>query len=1280
MGRHLRRSSLAALILFVVILVGLLLYIQRNNPWLAERVAGLVTRNLLATRGYSLHLEGIEGRLPGEIVVHGLRVSYLGSGHEPFDLFTAQRVALRFSVAGLLRGDFLSESLRIEAGVLRAYKVRATGWAYPGFDSPRGGRSEVQVALDAVTLDRLLILRETAAGSDTLILRDAACRVYRNAEGSSVDLAGLRIEHSGRPPVAVSGLFLLREGGRLGLAGVDLELPESRLNVRGELGLAGGVNGELALSVAPIRLRELAAAVGEPLDTESLLEGRLQLSGRPDSLQLVGRLSGTLYDFRLEDVDCRGLYADGRLHFAALTGRLNDNDLDAAAVFTLPLGGREFGYRADAHLTHLDLATFFPDGLPTDFSGNLNAVDPGGAARFRFDLGAGRVDLYPFGEATGRLDIRGDTLILSEVEIADRGLAVTLAGRILPEQEQLDIALEAVSDSSRLAGYFAGDSLLGGHVELAGRFAGPILAPAMSLSGRFDRLRYFGALLGRGEFSLRSDALNIQPTRIHAEGDSLAYQGLAFARFYLDADLLGDSLHLRHASVDGSELALDLSGRLAIDPREPRLRLERAWLRWLGEDWLNEGPLELSLGQTPTLAMTRWRNEAGSVALRWNRPDQGPDRLELVGVPLAQLSPWLPPDLALDGRLSGVLEREGPAAFALRARLEQLVLGGTPAGRAELSLHWRGDSLAVDSLRWEPAPGQLLRLAGGLGGLPSAAGGPAALAGLDLPALRAALRGETLSFPVERLCSLWPASAFLAGRLSGSFQIEGPLAQPAIASEARLDSARIGAFALDTVAWTARLAAGQLAVSHLSVARGASRVEGALSLPLELGLGRRPRSLAEGELRGNLRVDIDASDLLGFSEVLAELGGRLAGDLTLAGTPSAPRPQGRLHLRDGLLRLAGWEERLTAIAAEASVEGDTLRVLSLRAKEGIQWSDYPEGQFTASGWLTWRPPFRYLAQAELTQCAFGTLPFFMGLISGELTLSTWEEEDVPPHPYLRGALEVHEGTLSYEFQDVAEAPGPTVAPLLSYELAVRAEQNLLLVNKEADLELSGELQLTTTPARQDVSGELSTLRGSYFVFGNRFHLVQGELDFSSADDINPKIDILAEARHRDDKIQIHITNTFAEPEIEVISEQGYSREDVLRVLMGLPVGGEDGGAGGSAGTAVAGRVEAELLNQLERVVSDELSGLVDFGLENRNLEGSSGDVETRWRIGRYLPGGFYISYNQGLSMDTDREVALEYRLYNRLYLRSEVVNRGRGFADEGLVNEYNVDIRFRYEY
>ncbi|MCB1163469.1 MAG: translocation/assembly module TamB domain-containing protein [Candidatus Latescibacteria bacterium] len=1281
MRRHVRNSTLAALALFLLILVGALLFVSRNNPWLAERVAAIVTRNLLQARGYSLHLAGIEGRLPGELVLHGLRVSYEGPGHAPFDLFTAGRVALRFAPTSLLRGGFQGEWLELENGVLRAYPVEAEGWAYPGFDSPAGERSQVQVAVDQAVFDQLLILRETPAGRDTLRLGQGAFSLFRNSDGTSLDLQRLTLERPGRPTLHAAGLFILREGGRLTVAGVDLNLPESRLELRGDLALAEPRRLDVDISVNPARLRELAEAADAELDTDSYLRGTVHVGGSPDSLLLAGQLSGELYDFALDSVSCRGLYTDGRFHFSLLRGRVNESAVDGAASFTLPLFGREFGYSADTRLEHLDLATFFGSGLVTDLSGRLHAEDPGGDGRFRFTLGPGTLDRYPFAEAEGRAGLRGDSLRLMDVTLQDRGLDVTVDGVIRPAADSLDLAIEARSDGARLTGVFAGDSLLTGRVELSGRFAGPAPAPALSLDGRFEDLSYLGAHWQRGRFTLRGDALELAPLAIHAEGDSLLWLGVEADRYFVEASLLGDSLRLRQISLDAPDAAADLGGSVDLALLPPRLTLDRAWLRWLGVEWLNDRRLRVDLGDPPAIGPVHWQSEQGGVDLRWNRPESGPDRLRLDALDLAQLGPWLPARLGLAGRLSGDVERQPDGSLVARGALSSLVLDGEAAGHAEFALRWLGDSLAVDSLRWEPSPGRSLRVTGGLAGLPDVADGPGALAQLAPERLVADLDVQADRFPLERLTRLWPASAFIRGSLSGDLAVDGPLSDPAVHSEARLDSAAFWALGLDRLGWTAHLENGQLRVAHLDLARGASRLDGWLTLPLTLRLadGRGEATLrADGPLDGDLHLQADGADLLGAWDLLAEAGGRLEGDITLAGTVADPQPTGYLRLRDGTLRFAGWEERLSELSADGLVRGGTLEILSMHSREGIQWSRFKEGELSGQGWLTWLGPFRYGMSADFARCSFGTLPFFTGLVSGHLDLSTWEEEDVPPHPYLEGDIEVHEGTLSYSFQDVAETAGPTVAPVLSYDLRVRAEQNLMLVNDEANLELSGELELINTPSGQDVSGELQTLRGYYLVFGTKFYLIQGDLDFSSAADINPKIDILAEARNRDDRIQIHITNTFAEPTVDVVSEQGYGREDVLRILMGLPVGAEEG-ASGAAGTVVAGRVEAELLNRLERMVSGELAGLVDFGLENRNLAGA-GEIETRWRIGRYLPGGFYISYNQGLSLDSDREVGLDYRLYNRLYLHSEVVNRGGQFADEGLINEYNVDIRFRYEY
>jgi hypothetical protein len=1279
MRHRIRRSSLTALAVFLLILVGGVLFLHWQNAWVAERVASVVTGNLLSDRGYVLHLEGIEGRPPGDLTLHQVRVSYQGPGHQPFDLLRVERLELSFNLRSLFRGDFESERLELTGVEFRAFPVEAEGWAYPGFDTAGGGRSEVAVDLESVSIAELLVIQESEAGLDSLRLSEAGFRLYRNAAGTALDLLNLQVERRGLPPVRSEGRFFLREGGMITLADVVLALPESHLLLRGNITLADRPELNLNLRAEPGRLRELAAALDAELDTDSYLRGDLKLVGHFDSLGMSGRVSGNLYGYELDGVNCQGLYRDGRLDFESLAGRVNGSAVAGRAEFILPLNGRDFTFAAESSLRNFDLSTFLGQGLSTDFSGDTRLGNPDGDLRVEASLLAGSLDRFPFGAAQGLLALHGDSLIFETLEVQDEGLDVALDGFLRLDADSLDLRLRGSGDSALLAGHFAGDSSLTGHVEIDARFRGSFGAPAMELDGSMADLVYLGSRWGRGDFALRSDSLNRGPTSIHAEGEGFERFGLSFEEFFLDADLAGDSLLIRHGSLTAEQASLSFGGVVDLGLAAPRLELERAWLRWLGQDWLNDRPLPVEIGDSLALGPTTWHSERGSVTLRWNRPGTGPDAIVIDDLDLAQISPWLPEMLGLTGRLSGDLTRDATGGLHCRASLKEIDLGGEPGGEAEFALSWLGGSVKLDSLSWRPGAGRELNLSGGIHGFPDPGAAFDEPALIEPDSLVADLTLRSRNFPIQRITGLWETTRFLSGDLTGDLLLTGPFPSPEIHSSAKLDSCRLGSLSLSRLRWTAHQDASGLRLSELEAVRGASRVDGWARIPLRLDLAPSVAMEDAGALAGELELSIDGRDLLGTNELLAESGGALTGDISLGGSVEDPALLGRLRLRDGLLRFAGWEERLESLDMDAVLRGDTLEILSLHAREGLKWSRLPMGELSGAGWLTVLGPFRYGMGLDFSRATFGTLPFFTGQISGHLDLSTWDEAGVPPHPYLVGEIEVHEGTLNYSFDESGESGGPTTAPVLGYDLKVRAEQNLELVNDEANLELSGELQLSNTPAGQDISGELRTLRGHYLVFGNKFHLVEGFLDFSSAQDINPKIDILAETRNRDDRIQILITNTFAEPVVDVVSEQGYSREDVLRILVGLPVSGEFDMGRDLAGTVVAGRVETELLNRLERMVSGELAGLVDFGLENRNLE-ETGEMETRWQIGRYLPGGLYISYNQGLSLDSDREVGLEYRLYNRLFLRSEIVNRGGQLADEGLINEYNFDLRLRYEY
>jgi len=1278
MRRHLRRSTRIALVVFLGLILAGIALLRWQNQRVAERLAAYLTHNLLRERGYELSLASVHG-LPGrDLELSGLRVRYEGGARPPFDLFTAERVRVRFDPWSLMRGDFRAEQLTCEGAVLRAFAIEAERWAYPGFDPSPERRSAIIVDLEQVLLRDVQILHEGDGGLDSLRIGEALFHLFRNEAGTALDLERGYVERAGAPPLDLSGRFFLPADGSLTLAGVGLRLPASRLRLHGHVDMAGGLVWKLDLAARPLVFRELAALAGADIATDSWLEGDLALEGAGDSLLLAGVVSGELYGYTLSGVEVAGLYRDGTLHCRRLAGLLNACRADGAADFALPLAGRPFRLNAETRLAAFDLATFLGGGLRTDLNGwgRLRHDDCG--LRFLLELGPGSLDDYPFQELSGDLCLDGDTLAFRRLDVWDDGLDMSVTGRLYPGRKELDLVGEGVSHGSRLACRFGGDSCLGGRLDFRARFAGSLSGPRFRLDSRLAGVHYLGADLATGRLELISDSLAASSLDIHLEGDSLRRGGLLFDRIWLDASLDGDTLGLRHVSLDAPDLEASLTGSVDLAGRPPVGELDRLWVRWRDEEWLSDRPLRLTLGDSFRLSPVAWVSSSGRLEAAWGA-GEGPDRVAWRDLDLRQLAPWLPASLGAAGRLTGSLQRED-GGYRLLSRLDDARLGGAPAGALVVSLLWRGDSLAVDSLQWHLDDARRLDLRGMLRGLPDSRDGLAALGGASRAGLRHELRLEAAGFPLERVGDPLGLEPRLAGFLSGVAFLGGGPADPVLRAEARVDSFSVAGRRFDALELTGTQAAGRLRASRIALRRGGSRVSGWFQLPLVLRLGERPRLEGAGALGGDLRLDGRGEDLLGLVDALAEAGGALEGDLRLGGSPDAPAPSGYLRLRDGQLRFAGWEESLVGLNADCLVEGDTLRLLSFHGREGHKWSRSKDGEVSGDGWLRWRSPRRYGLHMDFAGATLGTVPRFRGVLSGALDVSTYAAEGVAAHPFIAGDALIHSGVLEFEFggSGLGGEEG-TVNPGLSYALTVRADNGVFLRNEEADLELSGELSLERSPAGRSIAGELQTLRGSYTVFGNKFHLIEGWLDFSSAEGLNPKIDILAETRNRDDRIEIHITNTFAEPQVDVVSDHGYGKEDVLRILVGLPVGEEREAGGGVAATVVRGRVESELLTRLERIVAGELAGVVDFELESRNLE-EEGGTETRWQIGRYLPGGLYLSYNQGLSLDSDYVVGLEYRLYNRLWLRSEMINRSNQLGEEGLFNEVNFDVRLRWEY
>jgi autotransporter translocation and assembly factor TamB len=67
----------------------------------------------------------------------------------------------------------------------------------------------------------------------------------------------------------------------------------------------------------------------------------------------------------------------------------------------------------------------------------------------------------------------------------------------------------------------------------------------------------------------------------------------------------------------------------------------------------------------------------------------------------------------------------------------------------------------------------------------------------------------------------------------------------------------------------------------------------------------------------------------------------------------------------------------------------------------------------------------------------------------------------------------------------------------------------------------------------------------------------------------------------------------------------------------------------------------------------------------------------------YLWEDVYLQYRRGLSVESEQEVNVEYRLGRRLLLRSQIIYNSRrnraGIAGQN-TDEYNLDLKYRWEF
>jgi hypothetical protein len=448
--------------------------------------------------------------------------------------------------------------------------------------------------------------------------------------------------------------------------------------------------------------------------------------------------------------------------------------------------------------------------------------------------------------------------------------------------------------------------------------------------------------------------------------------------------------------------------------------------------------------------------------------------------------------------------------------------------------------------------------------------------------------------------------------------------------------------------------------------RSAVQMEGDVALDLSLQVVEE--RVVDEPMDVRIRADsLDAAIALGYVTALEGVVGWVTADVDLAGTPTAPQPEGSVRLYD-----AAWSIEAIGVRHQG-VEGE-LRLRPDRTVDVSLVASGP-GRSEVSGIVLLEPfadpALRLRFDFERFQAV--ARPDMEGAITGGFDLRGSYRR-----PVVQGALTVDAGTIFVDelqrtagvvdlrdpflladglvVDTTALVSQPLFAGLtnpffdnLRVDVDLTVPRGSWLRSIDTNAELSGDLLVLYDRSADDfvLIGELQALRGSHRVLGRSFELNGGTVNFIGRPGLNPDLDIQASTRIRRPndspfRVEAVVGGTLLRPDVTLTTEEtGLAEEDLISYLVfGQPSGAL--GAGGTSqvggargfGTAAQGAVTfigGTFWNQFGSAIAQELGALsLDYvsvqqgGAAQALGEGGLVGADTQVELGRYVGDDLFL--------------------------------------------------------
>ncbi len=964
-----------------------------------------------------------------------------------------------------------------------------------------------------------------------------------------------------------------------------------------------------------------------------------------------------LHNFQLKGNKAGELVLKGLVGGSRLNVKLDVSSKLSSVNLALILGDERYTSNINSNL---NLKGFIP--LSGDVLDNLTANVQGEilpSSAYGLNLTGGQIDAS---YDRKKVDIRSLSLISDSFKLKAKGAR---------KESGMDFNYEAETNNLSIVTKFFPKVDIKGSLKSAGRVQGDIKNPRVIFSTTATDFGYKNIEVK--SINLSGDALaNPESPKLQLDGNlkEIKFQGRKIKSIELQSKSEGKGLRGNISILEDAQRNYQIKLKLAdLTSKEKTLEIEKIKLSLKDEVIENKDTIGMKISPNKLIVKSlNLYHKDNSILGNADVAFDGNMNavLELKKVNLIDISEILGLEPPIEGITSGTINLKGTLekpSITVNLGAENLGFREFKSVKSGLSLSYSNKSLNLNFGASE-------------NGREILTGSGIVKIDLNLKKIGQNLSGAAFDltvksndFDLNSLAKLNEEANELQGVVSGNVSLKGTAEKPNIIANVNARNLIFKEFKTDKIDLNTSYLNNQLDLNLSIQDNGREILLARGKADVDLNLRNIRENLNQASFDLTMKSNgIDLSPLVTLNEELKNIQGLAVLDFRAYGKVSSPNVKGQVKLQDVLLRVNSLRDEIKITNGIIEMEGEKgfLKTLEIQTAEGKGTFEgdinFNELSYNIKGKMNNLQvmPKGVTARLDGDIEIKGSDGKINIVGNTKVRAARIKIPDLPTKK-LEDIKFVDEGEEEFTIGEAEQTD--YYRDNVAMDLNVNIPGNAWVKGKGANIEIKGKIGVTkkfTHPLI--ITGNITTVRGTYEFFGKLFRIQRGEVSFRGTPEINPFLDVTALYRVSNVNVFVNVSGTAEKPNIELSSEPPLDQNDIFSYLV-------FGTSSERLGANERASLGEKATQALALMAAGQLKGLIgeQFGLDIISVAGGEGGFQgTEIEVGKYFTDKLYIAYQRtspftqtviqsaSTAPDVIDQVHVVYQLFDFLSLESQI--------------------------